>query len=255
MKKIIVTFLFLLVAPYAFAITGDEVISLVDTHEDGYIDLTANVEIILKDGSGKHSIRYMKLFSIESEGIGEKRKFVFTKPGDIKGTAILIHSMVTTDDKQWIYLPAFKRVKRISAKNRKTAFVGSQFSYEDLASQEKEKYKNEFLREDSVNGIPCYVVKRTPSLPGSGYSYIIAYIDKKRHRYIKVDYYDYKKNHFKTMYLSDYQLYKNRFLLPSTYTINNHQTKETTVMKWDDIVLQTGLSQSDFTKNALKRTR
>ena len=239
----------------AASTNGDELISFVDKHEDGYVDLSANIKMILTDATGSENNRYMRFFSIESEKIGEKRKFVFRSPRDIKGTAILIHSEVVEEDKQWIYLPAFKRVKRVSSNNRKTAFVGSEFTYEDLASQEKEKYTNKFLYEKTVDGIACYVVRRTPVFPASGYQYMDSFIDKKRARYIKTDYYDKHSKLLKTLIISDYKWYKNRYLLASTYTMTNHQTHKKTVMKWSDIKLQSGFSMSDFARNALSRTR
>ncbi|KAG1682728.1 hypothetical protein GQR58_010523 [Nymphon striatum] len=174
----------------AYAINGDDVISLVDQHENGYVDLKASIEMVLTDQRGKKTVRLMDFSSIEADKIGEKRKFVFQNPSDVKGTSILINSKVVKDDEQWIYLPAFKRIKRISSKNKKSAFMGSQFSYEDLASQEKEKYKNILIKEATVNNIPCYVVQRSPIHPNSGYHHIDVYVDKKRHRLVKTEYFD-----------------------------------------------------------------
>lgn len=237
-----------------FAITGDEIIDRVDQHENGYIDLKASIEMILSDRKGKQTIRLMDISSIESEKIGEKRKFIFRNPSDVNGTAILIDSKVIKDDSQWIYLPAFKRVKRISSKNKKSAFMGSQFSYEDLASQEKEKYKNEFVKESSIDNIPCLIVKRTPLLPNSGYDHILVYVDKTRHRFIKTEYFDKQGKMIKTLDISNYKLYRNRFLLASTYKVINHKTSKSTVMNWKNIILQNKLAKSDFSKNALIRS-
>lgn len=248
-------FLCIFLADTAYALTGDEVISLVDKHEDGYVDLSANIEMILTDTLGNSNVRKLRFYSIESENIGEKRKFVFRQPKDIRGTAILIHSMVVEEDKQWIYLPAFKRVKRVTSKNRQTPFIGSQFSYEDLASQEKEKYKNEFLYEKIVDGVPCYVVKRTPIFPASGYKHLFSYVDKQRARLIKTDYFDQQDKILKTLRIDGYNLYLGRFLIASIYTMKDHQANKTTVMKWTDIKLQSGLSPSDFKRSSLARAR
>lgn len=246
--------LFTLALSPAYALSGDDIISLVDQHENGYVDLKASIEMILTNRKGKKTVRTMDFSSIETDEIGEKRKFVFRKPSDVNGTAILINSQVIEDDKQWIFLPAFKRVKRISSKNKKSAFMGSQFSYEDLASQEKEKYKNVFLKESTVNNIPCYVVERTPILPNSGYHHIVVYVDKKRHRFIKTEYFDKKGKLIKTLTVNDYKLYKNRFLLASNFSVVNHQNSKSTIMKWKDIVLQNKLARSDFTKKSLLRS-
>ena len=63
---------------------------------------------------------------------------MFDEPRDVKGTAFLIHAHKQEADDQWLYLPALKRVKRISSSNRSGSFMGSEFSYEDLGAQELE---------------------------------------------------------------------------------------------------------------------
>ncbi len=69
--------------------------------------------------------------------LGDKAVIVFQSPRDIHGTALLTHSKVEPDDDdQWLYLPAVKQVKRISSSNRTGKFVSSEFSFEDLGSQE-----------------------------------------------------------------------------------------------------------------------
>lgn len=239
----------------AGTVSGDEVIAAVDQHEDGYTDLTANIEMSLMDGAEAVRVRYLDFYSIESAKIGEKRKFVFQKPRDVKGTVILIDSRVIEDDKQWIFLPAFKRIKRISSRNRKTAFVGSQFSYEDLASQEKEKYRNTLSGETKIGDIACYRVKRIPVYQDSGYAYLMAYVDKARSRYIRIEYFDHNDKRLKTMDISDYKLYQDHFLLASSYKMVDHSNNKTTIMLWNNIKLKNGYSQADFTSNALKRTR
>ena len=72
-------------------------------------------------------------------------------PKDVKGTATLTFTHKVGPDDQWLYLPALKRVKRITSENRSGSFVGSEFAYEDLGSQELEKYsKRKYIKEE-----PC----------------------------------------------------------------------------------------------------
>ena len=239
----------------AIALTGDDIIGLVDKHEDGYVDLVADVEMILVKKNHENRVRFLKVSSIELEPLGDKRKYVFKQPADIKGTAILIHSKVIEDDANWIYLPAFKRVKRVSSTNKKTPFVGSQFSYEDLSSQEKEKYQNQYLGDANCDDIACYQVKRVPKYNNSGYSHLISYVDKDKHRFVKIDYFNKSDKLLKTQYLSDYKLYDNKFLVASTLKMTDYKTDKTTIMKWKNIKLKNALSESKFTKNILKRLK
>jgi hypothetical protein len=55
-------------------------------------------------------------------------------------------------DDQWLYLPAIKRVKRISSNNKSGPFMGSELAFEDLSSQEVEKYTYKFIKKENLNG-------------------------------------------------------------------------------------------------------
>ena len=81
------------------------------------------------------------------------------------GAAVLTYSHALVPDDQWLYLPEVRRVKRISAQNKASLFMGSEFAYEDLSSQEIEKYTYRHLRDEALDGEPCFVVERTPVTP------------------------------------------------------------------------------------------
>lgn len=237
------------------ALDGDDIIAAVDRHEDGYRDIRSNVTMVLEDARGARWERRLDMYALEASPLGDRRRFVFSQPPDVRGTAVLIHSNVVKDDDHWIYLPAFKRVKRIASSNKSTPFVGSEFSYEDLASQEKEKYKNHYVGSAEVDGMKCDVVERVPTFPHSAYSRLLAYIDKADRRYRKVEYFDHKGDHVKTQLLGTYQLYDDRYLLPNKTIMVNHATGKKTTMLWDGITLKTSQRDGEFTPNALRRAR
>ena len=232
---------------------GDAVITAVDQHENGYENLQSNVTMILENAKGQRRERHLDVYTLELTPLGDRRKFIFNRPADINGTAILVHSNVIKNDDHWIYLPAFNRVKRIASSNKSTPFVGSEYSYEDLSSQEKEKYVNRYIGEAMVDGQACDVVERTPDFPHSAYSKLLAYIDIKDHRYRKVEYFDKKGQHMKTQHLKEYQLFEDRYWLPTETVMINHETDKTTSMLWDDIQLKQGHKDKQFTTAALKR--
>ncbi|NIT13503.1 MAG: outer membrane lipoprotein-sorting protein, partial [Candidatus Dadabacteria bacterium] len=94
--------------------------------------------------------------------LGDKSITVFDEPRDIEGTALLSHTKILDPDDQWLYLPAVKRVKRISSKNKSGPFVGSEFAYEDLLSQEVDKYNYKWLKDEKCGDLECHVVERYP---------------------------------------------------------------------------------------------
>ena len=232
---------------------GDAVIDAVDHHEDGYQNLQSNVTMVLENASGRKRERHLDVYSLELTPLGDRRKFIFNRPADINGTAILIHSNVVESDDHWIYLPAFNRVKRIASSNKSTPFVGSEYSYEDLSSQEKEKYANRYIEDTMVGDRPCKVVERIPKFAHSAYSKLLAYIDIEKNRYRKVEYFDKQGQHLKTQHLEDYKLFDDRYLLPTRTVMINHATNKTTSMLWRDIQLKMGHKDKEFTTAALKR--
>lgn len=222
--------------------------------DNGFGDFRGDVTMIIRENNGKEFERHMEVRILEDGDSGEKRLFVFDKPRTINGTALLSHTM-DKNESQWIYLPAFKRIKRISSNNKSSAFVSSEFSYEDLSSVELEKYRYQYLKEEVVDGNTCYLVKMTPLLKGSGYQFQIAYIDKTDYIFRQVDYFDKKGTALKTLKLHDYQQYLNRFWRPLTLTMVNHQNGRATTMRWSNIVYANGFSEHEFDSNALKHSR
>ncbi len=234
---------------------GYAIMSEVDARADGFQDMTARVTMILTDEHGREKRRKLDFDLREAEDDGDQQRIVFQSPGDVRGTALLTHSHVLADDDQWLYLPAFKRVKRISAANQSGPFVGSEFAYEDLVEQDADKYVNRYLREDTLAGLPCFVVERVPRFKNSGYRRQVVYVDQAELRYQQIEFFDHEDRHLKTLRLESYQRYLNRFWRALTMTMTNHQTGKSTVMLWQDIRYGTGLAAGDFTPNALKRIR
>ena len=141
----------------------------------------------------------MKNKTLEGTTDGDKSLIIFEKPRDVKGTATLTFTHKEGSDDQWLYLPAIKRVKRISSNNKSGPFMGSEFAYEDLSSQEVEKYNYKHLRDETFDGKDCYVVERIPMDKYSGYTKQVAWIDKAEYRALKIDFYDRKKSLLKTL--------------------------------------------------------
>ena len=141
-----------------------------DKRDNGFVDYQAKMEMILKNRHGEQSVRYIRTKNLEVVGDGDKSLVVFDKPRDVKGTALLNFTHKTGTDDQWLFLPALKRVKRISSANKSGSFMGSEFAYEDITSQEVEKYTYQWLRDETYEGLECFVFERYPTYKNSGYT-------------------------------------------------------------------------------------
>jgi len=227
----------------------------IDKRDTGFGDTTANMTMLLKNRHGQESTRYIRLRTLEVKGDGDKSMSIFDRPRDVKGTAFLSYTHKQGSDDQWLYLPALKRVKRISSRNKSGSFMGSEFAYEDISSQEVEKYTYKYLKDEACGVDTCFVIERDPVDELSGYTRQVAWINKKEYRPEKIDFYDRKNTLLKTLTYRDYQQYRGQFWRANEMFMENHQTGKTTLLKWSNYKFGTGLSARDFNKNSLKRAR
>ena len=212
--------------------------------------------MVLKNKHGQESIRKIRIRTLEVKGDGDKSLSIFDNPRDVKGTAFLTFSHKRKDDDQWLYLPALKRVKRISSRNKSGSFMGSEFAYEDISSQEVEKYTYKWIRDEMVDGRACFVAEFYPvDKKNSGYTRQVNWIDKSEYRVWKVEYFDRKKSLFKTLTMKGYQKYLDRYWRADEMNMVNHQNGKSTRLEFSDYKFGAGLKDRDFSKNSLKRVR
>ncbi len=232
-----------------------------DKRDTGFSDQTANMVMELRNKQGDVSTRTIRIKTLEVIGDGDKSLSIFDKPADVKGTAFLTYSHAIKPDEQWLYLPALKRVKRINSKNKSGPFMGSEFAYEDLASQEVEKYTYKYIRDEKIktsefpDGVDTFVIERYPAYEYSGYTRQLAWVNKERYVAEKIEFYDRKNSLLKTLVNSVYKQYLGQFWRPDEMFMENHQTGKSTILKWENYQFKTGLTNKDFSRNSLKRAR
>ena len=232
----------------------------------GFGNFTASQVMLLRNKQGRESRRQIRVRVLEVPDDGDKSMFLFDEPRDVKGTAFLIHGHKATDDDQWLYLPALRRVKRISSANRSGSFMGSEFAYEDMSAQEVEKYTYRHLRDEPcaqaaganaplAEGLTCAVSERFPTDAKSGYSRQLVWQDREAARLWKVEYYDRKGDHLKTLSFGNYQQYLGEFWHAHEMGMVNHLTGKSTDLTWSDYQFRTDLDDGDFTQTGLRRIR
>ena len=260
LNKILFSFIAILLSTAALVAQtpeerGLQIAQEADKRDEGFGDIKVKLTMILRNRHGQESTRYMRNKTLEVSGDGDKSIIVFDSPRDVKGTASMTFTHKTGPDDQWLYLPAIKRVKRISSNNKSGPFMGSEFAFEDLSSQEVEKYTYKYIKEENLNGTNTYVVERYPVDKKSGYTRQIAWYNADNYRIEKTEFYDRKDALLKTLTFLKYKQYLDKFWRQDEMLMINHQTGKETRLIFAEYQFQTGLSERDFTQNSLKRAR
>ena len=239
----------------AAAARGLEIAVEADRRDTGFGDFKANITMVLRNKHGQASERRMRVRTLEQSDDGDKSLIIFENPGDVKGTSFLSFTHKTGSDDQWLYLPRLKRVKRIASSNKSGPFMGSEFAFEDISSQEVEKYTYRFIGEEAMDGHNHFVVERDPADPKSGYSRQVAWLDTEEYRVWKVEFYGRGGSLLKTLTVSDYDQYLEKFWRAKSWKMVNHLTGKETDLLWDEFVFANGFEDKDFSKNSLARAR
>lgn len=238
---------------------GLEIATQMDQRTKGYQDFKVDLEMALIDRAGKRSERAMKVTNMEASA-GVKSLIKFEAPRDLKGTALLVHGQETKSDDQWIYMPDLKRVKKIASTNKTGSFVGSEFAFEDLGTPDLGKFTYQFLGETSLEvpglGVAnAFKITRFPTDAESGYSKQVVWVDQNEYRTLKVEFYDKKEKLQKTLDMSEFALYQEKFWYPGRMMMTNHQTGRSTELLWKDYQFNNGLKESSFSKRKLLTMR
>ena len=262
MRSRTVLMVFCLLIPFSLsALTPEEkgltIAQEMDQRDKGWGDSTSTVTMLLRTASGKEVSRKLRIMGLEIDqvGRGDYSLTVFDSPRDVRGTALLSHTRITEADDQWLYLPALKRVKRISSGNKSGPFVGSEFAYEDLLSQDVERFTYLFLREEPCGTDSCFVVERTPLYEDSGYTKQVIWIDQGEYRVQKIDFYDRSNTLFKSLNFTKFVQYLEKYWRATDLTMLNHRNGKSTVFHYESISLKSGLTAGKFDPSKLSRVR
>lgn len=239
---------------------GREIAVESDVRDDGFADSETTLTMVLRNAHGQESVRELrtKTFEMSDKTVGDKSLTIFDKPRDVKGTAFLTHSKILDPDNQWIYLPDLGRVKRISSKNKSGPFMGSEFAYEDLSSQEVDKYSYTYIGQEICPNdatLQCVKVERVPAYKYSGYTKQIGWMDVAEFRPQQIEFYDRKKELLKTLTYKEYKQYLGKYWRAHRMEMVNHQTGKETDLIYSEYAFKTGMKENQFVKSRLKNVR
>lgn len=216
-----------------------------DLANQGFVGEKAAVTLELVNAHGDVTKRKMAMEIAEGTDDGDKSRSTFEWPADVKGTKLLTWTHKKSDDDRWLYLPAVKRVKRISSNNKSGSFMGSEFAYEDLSSQEVEKFTYKLVDEPKQDGRDTWRLERYPVEKESGYARQVVWMDKEYLGPLRIDYYDRKNELLKTATFGSYKK-MGKYWRFGVIKMDNVQTKKKSVLTWDDRQLGIKLPAESF---------
>lgn len=211
------------------------------------------LHLIEKDGTKKkiEASRYWKNYRAK-EGLDSKMLLVTDFPPDSRGISFLIwdYSQENKTDDLWLYLPALRMVRRISAQDQNDAFLGSDLTFGDMGQRRLDEDEHKLLREEGYLGTQTYVVESVPKEKTSIYSKKVSWISKDNWTVLKIDYYDRNSKLLKRQTIEWQSL--DNFSVWKKTEVTNVQNGHRTIFEVSDLRVNGGLEDEDFTERSLK---
>ena len=245
MKKLSI---FTVVISLLFGLTGDELAHQMDNRKT---PADFKVDLIMTLINKKGKTRTSSLRSITKDD-GAKQIIWFLSPADDKGVSFLKIEHDDKDDEMRMWLPAFKKVRRISAKKRSDSFMGSDMSYEDMSTRQLDEFNFNILGNEIYQDIPCHLLESTPKEHiRTEYSRHITWVDSTLFIPLKEESYDksgilLKEKNFSYTVIKDYQIL-------TEIRVTNIQKNHTTSLTFENIELDSGVEDNLFHERYLKR--
>lgn len=235
-------------------LSGREIAVKVDERPDGD-DRQSTLEMTLINKRGKKRVRVISSY-YKDYGKDSKALMFFQSPSDVKGTGFLQfeYDDPAKDDDRWLYLPALKRVRRISGSSKNEYFMGSDFTYDDLGGRSVDEDEHTLLREEELDGQKCWVIESVSKDDGYMYSKVVRWIRQDALMDIKIEFYDRHGALMKVLAVGDIRL-QDGFWTAYSMEMDNLQEQHQTILKFNDITYNADLSDSLFRVSTLERGR
>jgi outer membrane lipoprotein-sorting protein len=238
---------------------GDEVARRINARDEG-VAVARNLTMQMTDRRGKTRTRETRAFR---KYYGEEKKTVifYLEPSNVRDTAFLTwdYPNADKDDDQWLYLPAMRKVRRISASDRGDYFLGTDLTYEDIKLETRiglEDYTRKTLGEDEVDGHHCYLLESVPvdekTAKELGYGRVEQCVDSKIWMVRRAKFWDIKGKQLKTSHFREIRQGQGIWT-QHRIEVENHKTGHNTLFIFSDIDYQHGVDDELFTQTALRR--
>ena len=215
-------------------------------------DQKAELTMTLENSRGDQRVREIQQY-IKDDGEETKKIMFFTAPSDVRNTSFMSFSNDNEENEsQWIYLPALKKVKRISQGNSSDYFMGSDFTYDDMGERLPSEDTHTIIGEETIDGVHCIKVKSIPLDPDYMYSKTITWVSDTYWIGLKKDFYDSDGALLKTLTVTGYENIDGYWMITNS-KMENIQKDHKTLMKLDNFVLNSEMQNSDFSVRTMTK--
>ncbi len=213
-------------------------------------DMRTKVSMKLINPKGDIREREMTMLRINLAG-GEQRYYTyFHRPTDVKGTAFLVQKFPGKEDDRWIFVPAIKLVKRIASDDKRSSFVGSDFTYEDVSGREVADESHTLVGEEIFEGRPVYRIESKP-VKAIDYSRRVSLIDKERWLPLSEEYFDLRNRPSRVFNAVKVEQVADVWTITAR-TMKNLETGYRTEVVYNEIAYNIGLEADIFTERYLR---
>jgi outer membrane lipoprotein-sorting protein len=214
-------------------------------------DGRAVVNMTLTDKRGKTRTRRFIMLRRDLEEGGEQKYYTyFLEPNDVRRTSFMVWKYTDKDDSRWIYVPAVDLVRRISAKDKGSSFVGSDFSYEDVSGLPWTADNHTWLREEELDGKSSHVIESVPKEEDT-FAKKITWVGKDHKLPLKEEYYD-SKGRLLRVFTAENIEEVDGYPTVTLRRMTNEKKKGNTVVEFTDIAYDVGIDEKIFTERYLK---
>jgi len=187
----------------------------------------------------------------EEEGGSQKYYTYFKKPSDVSRLTFMVHKSPDANDKRWIYVPAVDLVKPISADDKNSSFVGSDFTYEDVSGRHWSEDTHTLLEESELDGQAVYVIESVPREKYKGFARKVSYIDKVSMLPLREEYFG-KKEKMTRLFLAEKIEEVDGIKTVTVRSMEDLKKKSKTTVEFASIKYNVGVSADIFTERYLK---
>lgn len=232
--------------------SGEEVIQkgLASFYQAGK-DFQAQVAMRLANAQGSQRERLMNMWRLNSGHAGDQRYLIiFEAPADVRGMGFLVWKYAKKEDDRWLYFPALKAVKRVAADDKRSSFVGSDFTYEDISGRDLEEEQHTLVRQENLGDRPVYVVESKPRTAAT-YARRLSWVDRERWLPLKEEYFDAEGKLQRTFTADKVEQIGGHWTVTSRSMVNA-QTGHRTEVVFKSVRYDAGLTEDLFNERTLR---